>query len=186
MDRQPEMRALEALDPRRQYRAVKMQCEERQCRSSHRRAAEERDRDAVIELLVDEQRQMRAAPQRRQRAARGDRALRDELAPGAAKPRDHAVDQRVVGGAVDLRDIDAVLPGSPRGDLPISEMPAEDDDWPAARDGAVEMLDAACLDPPTGGEDANPRQMRVFRRDPAEIVPHAAQHPLDLTCRQLG
>src|SRR5216683_7232579 len=159
MDRQPEMRALEALDPRRQYRAVEMQCQERQCRSSHRRAAEERDRDAVIELLVDEQRQMGAAPQRRQRAARGDRTLRDELAPGAAKPRDHAIDQLVVGGAVDLRDIDAVLPGGARGDLPIAEMTAEDDHRPAGRDGAVEMLYAACFDPPAGREDANPPQM---------------------------
>ena len=51
---------------------------------------------------------------------------------------------------------------------------------------AVEMLEAACLDSSAGGEHSELRQMRVFRRDPAEIVPHAADHPLDRCRRQLG
>src|SRR6266851_3631813 len=111
----------------------------RQRRRGHCRAAEERHRDAVIELLVDEERQVGAAPQRRKGPARGNGAFRDELALGPAKPRDHAVDQRIVGGAVDLRDIDAVLPGGERGDLPIAEMPAKDYHLASRRDGAVEM-----------------------------------------------
>src|SRR5438270_565073 len=80
-------------------------------------------------------------------SARSDCPLRDQLARAAAQARDHAVDQRVVGGAVDLGDVQSVLPGGQRGDLPIRQMPAKDHDPPVGRESPVEMLEAACLDP---------------------------------------
>ena len=48
------------------------------------------------------------------------------------------------------------------------------------------MLDTARLDPAIRLEHPDAAQMRVFRGDPAEIVPHAAHDPFDLRRRQLG
>src|SRR5258707_8053818 len=132
---------------------------------------------------------MGAAPQCGDSAARGDGAFRDELSAlgfirAAAKPGDHLVDERVVGGAVDLRDIEPVLPGRERGDLPIAEMTAEQDDRPVCRERLVEMVDTMHLDPAVRRKYPNARQMRVLCRDPAKIVPHAADDRLDPVSRE--
>ncbi len=170
----------------RQHVAVEAQRQSGERRCGHRRAAEKRHRDPVIHLLVGKQRQMGAAAQRRNRPPRGDRAFRDQLAAIAAEPRDHAVDQGIVGGAVDLGKRDPVLDGGKRGDLPIGDMAGENDHPPARRDRSVDMLKAARLDPAARLEDADVLQMRVFGRDAAEIVPHAANDVRDLALRKLG
>ena len=95
---------------------------------------------------------MPAAPQCRDGAARGNRALRDQLAAAAAQACDDAVDQRVIRGAVDLRDVEPVLGGGKPGDLPIADMAAKQDHPAAGRQRAVEMLDASRLDPAAGIE----------------------------------
>src|SRR5438045_8757728 len=95
---------------------------------------------------------MPATPQCRDGAARGNRALRYQLAAAAAEACDDAVDQRVIRGAVDLRDVEPVLGGGQPRDLPIGDVAAKQDHPATGRQRAVEMLDAACLDPAAGIE----------------------------------
>ena len=97
---------------------------------------------------------MRATAQRLARAPRGDRAFWDQLAPVAAKPRDHAVQQWIVTGTVNLGDRDPVLDDGKHCDLPIGNMAGEDDHAPASLDRPIHMLEAVCLDPPARFEDA--------------------------------
>src|SRR5437660_1340400 len=130
--RDPETCAIEPLDPERQDVAVEPERQHSKGGGGHRRAAKERHRNAVIHLLVREQCQMRAAAQRRDRAPRAYGALRNEFAAVAAEPRDHAVDQRIVGGAVDLGDRDPVLDAGKHADLPIRDMAGEEDHPPPA------------------------------------------------------
>ncbi len=97
---------------------------------------------------------MRAAAQRRDRA-RGDRALWDQLAPVAAEPRDHPVQQRVVGGAVDLGDRDPLLDAGKHCDLSIGDMAREDGHPPAGCDRVIHMFEAVRLDAPARFEDTD-------------------------------
>src|SRR5262252_8536454 len=98
---------------------------------------------------------MRATAQRLDRAPRGDRAFWDQLALVAAKPRDHAVQQRIVAGAVNLGDRDPILDAGKHCDLPIGHMAREDDHAPASLDRAIDMFEAMRLDPPARFEDAD-------------------------------
>src|SRR5215469_11625498 len=97
---------------------------------------------------------MRATAQRLDRAPRGDRALWDQVVPVAAKPRDHAVQHRIVAGAVNLGDWDPVLDAGKHCDLPIGNMAGEDDHAPASLDRPIHMFEAVCLDSPARFEDA--------------------------------
>src|SRR5438477_12516948 len=128
---------------------------------------------------------MPAAPQCRDGAARGNRALRDQLAAAAAQACDDAVDQWVVRGAVDLRDVEPVWGGGKPRDLPVADVAAKQDHPAAGRQRAVEMLDAARLDPAAGIEHPDMPQMRVLGGDPAEIVPHAAHDRVDPRLRYI-
>ncbi len=76
-------------------------------------------------------------------------------------------------------------PAASASDLPIAEMPAEDDRLPAGGEDGVEVFRSGGFDRPVRREHPDMPQMRVFRRDPAEIVPHAADHALDLRRRKL-
>ena len=96
-----------------------------------------------------------------------------------------SIDKRVVGGAIDLGDIDAALPGRERRDLPIRQMSRKQDHPPVAGNRALDMLEAAHLDPPVA-ENADTAQMRILGGDPAEIVPHAADDALDFGGRPVG
>jgi len=129
---------------------------------------------------------MRTAPQCRDSAAGGHRALWDQRAGVATKPGDHAVDQRVVGRAVDLGDRDPILDRGEHGDLPIGDMAGEDDHAPPGRDGPVDILEAVGLDAPARFVDPDFSQVRVFVGHTAEIVPHAARDIRDLTLGQRG
>src|SRR5204862_428302 len=83
-------------------------------------------------------------------------------AAAAAQACDDAVDQWVVRGAVDLRDVEPVLGGGKPGDLPIADVAAKQDHPAAGRQRAVEMLDASRLDPAAGIEHPDMPQMRVL------------------------
>jgi hypothetical protein len=98
---------------------------------------------------------MRATAQRVDRAPSGHRAFWDQLAPIAAKPRDHAIQQRIVAGAVDLGDWDPVLDAGKHCDLPIGNVAGEDDHPPAGRDRPIHMFNAVRLDPPGWVENAD-------------------------------
>src|SRR6185437_13510166 len=118
----------------------------------------------LVELLIHENRQVSAAAQGGDRAS-ADRLLRDELAPAttplaAAPAPNHPIDERVVGGAIDLGDVDAALPGRERRDLPIRQMAREQDHPPIAGDGPLDMFEAADLDA-SAIENADTAQMRV-------------------------
>ncbi len=129
---------------------------------------------------------MRTAPQHRNSAPGGYGAFGDQFAANAAKPRDHSVDQWIVGGAVDLRNLSPVLDRGEHADFPIGDMPGKDD-HPAPRgDGPINVLKAVRLDAPAGVEDADSAQMRIFGRDPAEIVPHAGNDLRDPGFRNIG
>src|SRR6516225_11763429 len=150
----PETRAVEPFDPGRQHIAVKAQRQNGKSGGGHRWTAEERHGNPVIHLLVSQQGQMRATTQRRDRAPRGDRAFWDQLGPLAAKPRDHAVQQWIVAGAVNLGDRDPVLDAGKHCDLPIGNMAGEHDYAPASLDRPIHMFEAVRLYPPTRFEDA--------------------------------
>jgi hypothetical protein len=67
--------------------------------------------------------------------------------PGiATEPRDHAIHQPIVGRAVDLRRRDAVLNAGKHADLPIRDMPGEDDHPPPGRYRPIHMFEAMRLD----------------------------------------
>ena len=72
------------------------------------------------------------------------------LAPIAAKPRDHAVQQRIVAGTVDLGDRDPVLDAGKHCNLPIGNVAGEDDHPPTGRDRPIHMFEAA-----SGGQGAH-------------------------------
>ncbi len=115
---------------------------------------------------------MRTTPQHRDRAPGGDAAFGDQFAAAAAETGDHTVHQRIVGGAVDLCDRDPVLDRREHRDLPIGDMPGEDDHAAPRRDRPIYVLEAVRLDAAAGFEHADLTQMRILGRDPAEIVPH--------------
>src|SRR5271155_1416842 len=129
---------------------------------------------------------MHATMERRNRAPRRDGSLRDEFVAIAAQPCDQAVDQRVVGGAVNLSDRDSVLDAGKRADLPIGDMAGEDDHSPPGSNRPVDMLEALRLDAPARLEDANFLEMREFSRDAAEVVPHAGNDVRDFGLRKFG
>ena len=98
---------------------------------------------------------MRAASQRCDRAPRRNRAFWDQLGAVAAKPRDHVIQQRIVTGAVDLGDRDPVLDAGKHRDLPIGNVPGEEDYRPASCDRPIDVFEAVRLDPPARFEDAD-------------------------------
>jgi hypothetical protein len=59
-------------------------------------------------------------------------------------------------------------------------MPGEDDHAAPGSDRPIYVLKAVRLDAPAGIEDEDFTQMRILRRDPAEIVPHAGNDVGDL------
>src|SRR5258708_39616002 len=90
---------------------------------------------------------MSTAPECRRSAPGRYRALGDQFALIAAQPADQPVEERVVGGAGDLRDVEPVLTAGKRGDLPISQLSGKQHHATAGGDRLVEVLQAACLDP---------------------------------------
>src|SRR5689334_7523722 len=102
---------------------------------------------------------MRTALQHRNSASRGDGAFGDQLAASATEPRDHAVDEWVVGSAVDLRDGDPVLDRGEHADLPVGDMPREDDHATPRGDCLIHVVGAARLDTAPGFEDPDFAQM---------------------------
>jgi len=54
----------------------------------------------------------------------------------------------------------------------------------AGRDRPVDMLEAVGLAPPARFEDTDAPEVRIFGRDAAEILPHAANDVRDLAFRQ--
>src|SRR5215831_3296696 len=105
---------------------------------------------------------MRAAAECRDRAPRGDGALRDERGSIAAEPRDHAIHQWIVGGAIDLSDRDPALDGGKRADLPIAEMAGEDDHPSPGGDCPIDIFEAADLNASARFKDVDLPQVRVF------------------------
>src|SRR5438045_7848045 len=101
-DRDTEACAIKSLNPERQHVAVEAERQNSEGWRGHRRAAKERHRDAVIHLLVRKQAQMLAEAQRRNRATCSYCALWNEFAAIASEPRNHAVHQWIVKGAIDL------------------------------------------------------------------------------------
>jgi len=180
------VRAGEPLDAEREYVAVEAERQKGEGRGSHSWAAKKRHRDSVVHLLVGEQAQMHASMERRNRAPRGDGSLRDELVAVPAQTRDQAVDQRVVGGAVDLSDRDPVLDAGKRADLPIGDMTGKDDHPPPGSNRPVDMLEAVRLDASAWLEDADFLEVRVFCRDAAEVVPHTGNDARDFSLGKLG
>ena len=180
------MRAGEPLDAQRKDVAVEAERQRGEGGGGHRRAAEKRYWDSVIHLLIGEQAQMHAAMERSNRPPRGNGSLRDELVTIATQSRDQAVDQRIVGGAVDLGDRDSVLDAGKQADLPIGDMAGEDDHPPPRRNRPSDMLKAMRLDAPAWLEDANFLKMRVFGCDAAKIVPHAGDDARDFFLGKLG
>src|SRR5205085_644813 len=89
---------------------------------------------------------MRTTPQHRDGAPGGDGSFGDQFAAAAAETVDDAVHERIVGGAVDLRDRDPVLDRGEHGDLPIGDMPGEDDHAAPRGDRPIDVLDAVRLD----------------------------------------
>ena len=72
----------------------------------------------------------------------------------AAKPRDHAIQQRIVAGTVNLGDWDPVLDASEHCDLPIGNMARENDHAPARLDRPIHVFESVCLHSPARFEDA--------------------------------
>ena len=118
---------------------------------------------------------MRTAPQHCNSAPGGHSAFGDQLAANAAKPCDHAIDQRIVGGAVDLRDVNPVLDRGEHADFPIGDMPGEDDHAAPRGNRPIHVLEAVRLDTPAGFEDADLRADADIRPRPGRDCP---------TCRQ--
>ena len=87
-------------------------------------------RNAVIHFLVRKQSQMRAPTQRLDCWPRSYGVLWNKFALITAQPRNHAVHQRIVGGAVDLGNRDPVLGAGKHPDLPVGDMSREDN-YPA-------------------------------------------------------
>src|ERR1700751_2717745 len=129
---------------------------------------------------------MPAAAQRRYRPPGRDCALRDQLTGIAAEPGDHAVDQRIVRGSVNLGDRDPVLNRREHANLPIGDMAGKDDHPPAGGDGPVHVLEAVRLNPAARFEDADFAEVRVFGSHATEIVPHASDDTSNLAIGQLG
>src|SRR6516162_5929239 len=98
----------------------------------------------------------------------------------AAQPPKQAVDQRIVGGAIDLGDRDPVLDAGKRADLPIGDMAGENDHPPSGGDRTLDVLEAVRLNAPARLKDAEFLEMRVFGRDASEVVPHAGDDARDL------
>ena len=113
----------------RHHRAVVAQREARQRRRGHRVAAEERHRDAVIHLLVDQHAEMLAlGAARRSRAAPRRCPWATSSLPTALRAcATIIVDEGIVGGAVDLGDRQSGLGRGQGRDLPIAEMRREED-----------------------------------------------------------
>src|SRR6516164_4635158 len=95
---------------------------------------------------------MPAAAQHYDRAPRGDDPLGDQLAT-AAEAGNHPVDERIVGGAIDLGDRGSVLDRGEHPDLPVGDMTGKDDHAAARSNCPVHMLKAVRLDPPARVED---------------------------------
>ena len=129
---------------------------------------------------------MLTTPQHRDGAPGGDGSFGDQFAAPAAETVDDAVHERIVGGAVDLRDRDPVLDRGEHGDLPIGDMPGEDDHAAPRGDRPIDVLDAVRLDAAAGFEHADLMQMRILGRDPAEIVPNTGNDVFDLGFRKPG
>jgi hypothetical protein len=57
-------------------------------------------------------------------------------------------------------------------DLPVGNVPREDDHATPDSDRSVHVLEAPRLDSSAGLENADSLQMRILGGDPAEVVPH--------------
>jgi hypothetical protein len=151
---QPEARAVEPFDPGRQHIAVKRSA--RTARAGAVIAGRPKNGTGIPSFIFWSASRSdachRAAP--RSRAARR-LCLLDQLPPIAAKPRDHAVQQRIVVGAIDLGERDPVLDAGKHCDLPICNMAGEDNHPPAGRNRPIHMFEAMRLDPPARFEDAD-------------------------------
>src|SRR5215471_10128472 len=97
---------------------------------------------------------MRAATQYGDGAPGGNGALRDQLSTAAAEAGNHAVDQRIIGGAVDLGNGNPILDGGEHSDFPVGDVAGEDDHPAPCRNCAVHMFEAERLDAPVGIEDS--------------------------------
>jgi len=145
-------------------------------RRRHRRDAEERRRDAVVHLLVDQHAEDAIAAQHLDRLARAGRTLgHDRVVFELPHLPDHAVDQGIVRRAVDLDVGQADLARGKREQLPIRQMAGEQDSRLVAAEDRGGVVDADRLDPAAlTGVARDFVYVRVFGDDAAEIVPHAA------------
>jgi hypothetical protein len=74
--------------------------------------------------------------------------------------------------AIDLRQLQPVLPDGDARHLPVAEMTGEEDQRPATGHRSIDMLHPDHLDTGARREASQPRQMRILGGDAAEIVPH--------------
>src|SRR5579859_920706 len=64
-------------------------------------------------------------------------------------------------------------------------MPTDEDDWFAESAGRIDMVGTRDFEPCAGYEAFYLSDMRIFRNDTAEIVPHLADHPFAVVFRKL-
>src|SRR6516164_5013754 len=127
---------------------------------------------------------MRAAAKHGDGAPRGHGALWDKFPAPATEAGDHAIHHGVIGGTVDLSDRDPILDGGKHTDLPVGDVAGKDDHSAPGDDCPKHMLEAMRFDPPPGLEHTDFAEMRVFGRDPAEIIPHPDDNTFSLSSRE--
>jgi len=114
------------------------------------------------------------------RCARAFAALaREPAADGASRPVDNAVDNGVIGGAVDLQHVEPGLGRGGGGDLPIAEMRGEEDEPGLRRPRGDDLAEALDDDATARLVELDLAEMRIFGDDAAEIIPHAGDDGFD-------
>src|SRR5205823_11282619 len=131
------------------------------------RSSQQAHRYSLIHLLLPEHHHMHTTPQHRDVSPCCYASFGYQFSAAAAETVDDAVHEQIVCGAVDLRDRDPVLDRGEHGDLPIGDMPGEDDHAAPRGDRPIDVLDAVRLDAAAGFEHADLMQMRILGRDPA-------------------
>ena len=122
---------------------------------------------------------MTASPRRAPSAPFGSKLARDRAAD---EPHD-AVDEGIVGCAVETRERQAALARTHGGELPIAEVGREEDAGLAVVAQPVDVLGTDHLHARAGLVEAEPAEMGILAHDAAEVVPHGEENAADLGLR---
>ena len=173
-DAEPEVRAIEALDPHRNQIASEAQ---RQTGRNHRCQlvqSEERQRHSAVVAMVHYQAQGSALVQSSDQMGKAGVTVEQLTAEGLAFTLEHAVDEGILDRCIDHRERYGHMGGRTRRDLPVSEMRRDENGLFSADSIGVQIHLRVDLEMVVDGRLHQPPEMRIFGEHGARIAPDLA------------